>query len=115
MNSVDILLKCLKSKRYISSIEKAKAEVSVERVQLRKEDDLFIRDALAGYGNILKENLDDHYYITTVKMGMFGNTMTQAIIMRDGIHAEIAVYAREGLIKQKLGEKTIKKLKELLC
>lgn len=57
MDAVSTLLKCLKSKRYISDIEKAKAEVSTERITLRKEDDLFIRDAITGYGTILKEDL----------------------------------------------------------
>ena len=66
-------------------------------------------------GTILKEDLENHYYITTVKMGAFGNIITQAIIMRDGTSAEIAVYAREGLIKQHLAEKTIQKLKGVLC
>ena len=54
MDAVSTLLKCLKSKRYISDIEKAKAEVSTERITLRKEEDL-----------------DHHYYITTIKMGTF--------------------------------------------
>ena len=79
MDAVSTLLKCLKSKRYISDIEKAKAEVSTERITLRKEDDLFIRDAITGYGTILKEDLDHHYYITTIKMGTFGNTLSHAL------------------------------------
>ena len=115
MDAVTILLKCLKSKRFINNIEEAKANVSVERIQLRKESDLFIRDAITGYGTILKEDLENHYYITTVKMGIFGSILTQAIIMRDGINADIAVYAREGLIKQHLADKTIQKLKAILC
>lgn len=115
MEAINVLLKCLKSKRFINDIEKAKAEVSSDRIQLRKEDDLFIRDAITGMGTILNENLDDHYYITTVKIGAFGNALTHAIIMRDGINADIAVYAHEGLIKQHLADKTIQKLKGILC
>jgi len=108
-------VKCLKSKRYISDIEKAKAEVSTERITLRKEDDLFIRDAITGYGTILKEDLDHHYYITTIKMGTFGNTLSHAIILREGPEADVAVYAHEGLIKQHLAEKAMQKLKSVLC
>ena len=115
MDAVTTLLKCLKSKRYINDADKAKSEVKTEMITLRKEDDLFIRDAITGTGTILKEDLDHHYYITTVKIGTFGNTLTQAIILRDGSSAEIAVYAHEGLIKQHLAEKTIDKLKGLLC
>ena len=89
MDAVSTLLKCLKSKRYISDIEKAKAEVSTERITLRKEDDLFIRDAITGYGTILKEDLDHHYYITTIKMGTFGNTLSHAIILREGPEADV--------------------------
>lgn len=66
-------------------------------------------------GTILKEDLDHHYYITTVKTGSFGNALAQAIIMRDGASAEIAVYAHEGLIKQHLADKALKKLKGVLC
>jgi len=115
MDAVTTLLKCLKSKRFINDVEKAKSEVATAKIILRKEDDLFIRDVITGMGNILKEDLDNHYYVTTVKMGMLENTLTQAIIMRDGASAEIAVYAHEGLIKQHLAEKTIEKLKGTLC
>lgn len=115
MNATTLLLKCLKSKRFITDTEKAKSEVQTEKVTLRKENDLFIRDAITGIGTILKEDLDHHYYITTVKVGIFGNALTQAIIARDGSEAEIAVYAHEGLIKQHLADKTIEKLKKLLC
>lgn len=115
MDAVSTLLKCLKSKRFISDIEKAKAEVSTERITLRKEDDLFIRDAITGYGTILKEDLDHHYYITTIKMGTFGNTLSHAIILREGPEADVAVYAHEGLIKQHLAEKAMQKLKSALC
>lgn len=115
MEAVNILLKCLKSKRFIGDIEKAQNEVSTEQIQLRKENDLFIRDAITGYGTILKEDLEKHYYITTMKMGAFGNVLTFAIIQRNGVNAEIAVYAHEGLIKQNLAAKTIQKLKNILC
>ena len=101
MDAITILLKCLKSKRYIDDVEKAKNEVSVERINLRKPDDLFIRDAITGIGTILKEDLDNH--------------LTQAIIQRIDSAAEIAVYAHEGFIKQHLAEKTIEKLKKMLC
>ena len=43
METITILLKCLKSKHYIDDVEKAKNEVSVERINLRKPDDLFIQ------------------------------------------------------------------------
>lgn len=115
MEAITTLLKCLKSKRFINDIEKAKKEVLSEKIKLRKEDDLFIRDAITGLGTILKEDLENHYYITTVKVNAFGNTLTQAIIMRFEADTEIAVYAHEGLIKQHLAEKTIQKLKETLC
>ena len=115
VDAVNTLLKCLKSKRFINDIEKARSDVSVEKITLKKADDLFIRDAITGFGTILKEDLENHYYITTVKIGNFGNTLTQAIIMREEASAEIAVYAREGLIRQHLADKTIQKLKGILC
>ena len=115
METITILLKCLKSKHYIDDVEKAKNEVSVERINLRKPDDLFIRDAITGIGTILKEDLDNHFYITTVRVGAFGNALTQAIIQRNDSVAEIAVYAHEGFIKQHLAEKTLETLKKALC
>ena len=76
MDAVTTLLKCLKSKHFINDVDKAKSEVTTETITLRKEDDLFIRDAITGMGTILKEDLEHHYYITTIKVGTFGNTLT---------------------------------------
>ncbi len=115
MNTVSELLKCLKSKRFINDIAKAEKEVVTEKIELGKPTDLFIRDAITGMGTILKEDLDKHFYITTVKVNAFGSVLTHAIIKRDDSSAEIAVYAHEGLIKQHLAEKTIEKLKKVLC
>ena len=115
-DAVGTLLECLKSKRYIADTKKARAEVITEKVKLRKKEDLFIRDALAGRGNILKEDLKEHYYVTSVKMGRTGNVLTYALIWRmEEDEATMAVYAHEGLIKQHLAEKTMEKLKEYLC
>ena len=115
MDVTATLLKCLKREGIIDNVEKAKDAVQVKKITLRKEDDLFIRDAITGLGTILKEDLDNHFYITSVRMGGFGNILTYGIICRDGKDAEISVYAREGLIKQHLAEKTIQKLENLLC
>ena len=37
------------------------------------------------------------------------------MILRSGKEADVAVYAREGLMKRHLAEKTIQKLKDVLC
>lgn len=115
MGIVEILLKFLKNKRYINDVEKAEKEIKKEHISLKKADDLFIRDAITGVGTILKEDLEQHYYITTVKVGAFGNVLTQAIIQRTDDNAELAVYAHEGFIKQRLADKTLEKLKKVLC
>ena len=115
MKTEDILLKFLKTKHYIEDIQKARKEVTTAKVVLRKGTDLFIRDAITGIGTILEENLELHYYITTVKVGLFGNVFTQAIILRNDTEAQIVVHAHEGLIKQHLAEKTIEKLQAKLA
>ena len=102
-------------RRLINDLEKAREEVSTETIVLRKENDLFIRDAITGLGTILKEAPEDHYYIKTVRTGLFGNVLTQAIILRNGMEATFAVYAHEGLIKQHLAEKTLQRLRQVLC
>lgn len=114
MDTVNTLLKCLKSKRFINDIDKARSEVATETISLQKNEDLFIRDAITGMGTILKEDLEQHYYITTVRIGAFGGVLTQAIIQRLDSKAKIAVYAHEGLIKRDLANKTIQKLKGVL-
>ncbi|MBQ8080439.1 MAG: hypothetical protein IJ240_00925 [Clostridia bacterium] len=115
MDTVNLLLQYLKNKRVINDINKAMAETATAQVTLKKEDDLFIRDAITGLGIILKEDLEHHYYITTVKTGTFNNVLSYAIIQRNGSKASIAVYAHEGIVKQKLVQKTIGRLSEMLC
>lgn len=65
-------------------------------------------------GTILLEDLEKHYYITTVRICLFGMALTQAIIYRNENNAVIAVYAREGLIHQNLAARTVEKLKNAL-
>ena len=115
MDATMILLKQLKAKHVISGKpEDFVKETSKDTVELRMATDLFIRDAITGLGTILKEDLKEHYYVTSVQTGIFGNVLTYALIQRNDEHAEIVVYAHEGLIKQHLGDKTIQKLKEVL-
>ena len=114
MDAVMILLKCLKSKRYINDIDKAKKEVRVTTVLLKNPSDLFIRDTVMKMGSVLQENLDEHYYITTVNIRTLGKVSTQAIVLRNGESAEVAVYAHEGLIKQNLAKKALDELVKAL-
>ncbi len=114
MDATTIMLECLKNNGFINDITKARKEVKTEIINLKKSTDLFIRDSIIGMGTIIKEDLVNHYYITTVKMGLLGNVETQAIIVRKEEKAEIVVYAHEGIIKQHLAENTIEKLKKTL-
>lgn len=114
MDATTTLLKCLKSKRIISDIEAAKNEVQTDIIKLKRAEDLFIRDAITGLGTILKEDLEKHYYVTSVKVGLMGNVLAYAIIQRNNGNAELVVYAHEGLIKQNLTGKAIVKLKKAL-
>ena len=116
MDVAMILLKQLKAKHIISGkVEDSMADITSETITLKKATDLFIRDAITGLGTILKEDLDNHYYVMTVPVGLFGNVSTYALIQRIEMQAEIVVYAHEGLIKQNLSAKTIEKLKKALC
>lgn len=115
MDTVDVLVKCLKKKRIINDIAKAKKEVIVDNITLKNPKDLFIRDAIFGLGTILVEDLENHYYISSIKSGAFGSVLTYAVILRQDAQAQIAVYAHEGIIKQNLANKTIEKLKKVLC
>ncbi len=114
MDIIFTLLNVLAREQIIDNMDKASKEVLVDNYQLKKPTDLFIRDSIMGLGTIMKEDLRNHYYITSVKMGFLGNVMTYAIIERNDVIAEVAVYAHEGLIKGRYAEKTQKKLKELL-
>lgn len=114
MDSTETLLKCLKKKRIINDIQKAKTEVVAGSVLLKNPKDLFIRDSITGMGTIMVEDLENHYYITSIKTGVFGSVLTYAIIQRQDNSADIAVYAHEGLIKQNLALKTLEKLKRTL-
>ncbi len=114
MDSDEILLRCLKKKRIINDIQKAKSEIAKRNVNLKNPKDIFIRDSITGMGTILIEDLENHYYITSVKTGMLGNILTYAIILRKNSMAEIVAYAHEGFIKQNLADKTIEKLTKAL-
>ncbi len=114
-NLVTLLLKELKKKHIISSdMEKESQSVICESVPFEKTD-LHIRDAILGLGTILKEDLENHYYITSVKTGLFNNVLAYAIIQRnEDKTVDIAIYAKEGLIKQNLAGKAMDRIKQVL-
>ena len=114
MDNTQLLLKFLKSKRIINDLPSAAKETATGNISLKKSTDLYIRDNITGMGTILKEDLENHYYITSVKNGMFGNVLTYALIERHDSSAEIVVYAHEGLVKQNLANKTIDKITKAL-
>lgn len=115
-NAVTILLKELRKKRIISADLKKEAESTLcETVPFDKPNDLYIRDAIVVLGTILKEDLENHYYIVSVKTGLLNNVLAYALIQRkENKTADIAVYAKEGLIKQNLAAKAMSKVKEVL-
>ncbi|MDO5443428.1 MAG: hypothetical protein Q4G10_07130, partial [Bacteroidia bacterium] len=112
MDTTEILLKYLKKKQYIPGKLNEKRDIILsDKVELKSDSDLFIRDALVIKGTVLQENLEEHYYIVEMKNGSLNSASTYAIIARKEDFAEIVAYAHEGLIKQNLAGKTIEKLK----
>ncbi len=115
MDTMKVFMKYLKKKGIILDAAKSEKETVLETILLKKDTDLFVRDAITGLGTILLEDLENHYYITSVKNGLLGSALSYAIIKRNEADAEIITYAREGVIKQHLAEKTLNKLKSVLC
>ena len=114
-NPVMLLLKELKKKHIISAdLEKEAQSVICDSIPFEKTD-LHIRDAILGLGTILKEDLENHYYITSVKTGLFNNVLAYAIIQRnEDKTVDIVVYAKEGFIKQNLAGKAMKRITKIL-
>ena len=70
---------------------------------------LKIRDTLLRIGNLLKENLEEEYYIGTITAGI-GNKNTAFILIKKNMKMlEVCCYAREGLIKQHTARRAINK------
>lgn len=111
-----VLLKELRKKKIISGdLEKECSATICETIPFDKPGDLHIRDAIITLGTILKEDLDKHYYITSVKTGLFNNVLSYAIIKNnEDATVDIVVYAKEGLIKQNLAGKAMDKIRKAL-
>ena len=114
MDTVLFFLEYLKKKNYVNDLSKARKEVVTACVELPGINDLTIRDVLIGLGTILEENLENHYYIASVRAGVLVNVLTYAFLQRCGSSVEMIVYVHEGLVKQRLGERTLQKLKNTL-
>ena len=76
---------------------------------------LKIRDTLLRVGNLLKENLEEDYYIGTITAGIGNKITAYIIIKKNKKNLDVCCYAREGLIKQHTARKAINKFeRELL-
>lgn len=90
--------------------ELVETEEISEKVSMLK-----IRDTLLIIGNILKEDLDEEFYIGTINAGIANKNIAFIIIKKNEGNLAICCYAREGLIKQHTARKAIEKFeRELL-
>ena len=84
---------------------------ALEEIPVQNYNILKVRDALYGLGTILEEDLDNQFYITTVRIGSIGAYEAVAIVSLENDKVSIAAYAKEGLISQNNAQKAIKKIK----
>ena len=90
--------------------ELVETEEISEKVSMLK-----IRDTLLLIGNILKEDLDEEFYIGTINAGIANKNIAFIIIKKNEGNLAICCYSREGLIKQHTARKAIEKFeRELL-
>lgn len=76
--------------------------------------DLSVRHAIMGSGQILEENLDQHTYITTIRVGKVFFAEVLMVTHLQGTNLSIAAYAQEGLIPQHLAQKAVALVTERL-
>ena len=89
----------------------AKEKFACENIDVNNFNILKVRDAIMGLGTILEEDLDNKYYITTVKIGSIGAYEAVAIVSLDQNKLSIAAYAKEGLLFQNNARKAVDKIK----
>ena len=90
--------------------ELVETEEISEKVSMLK-----IRDTLLLIGNIIKEDLDEEFYIGTINAGIANKNIAFIIIKKNEGNLAVCCYAREGLIKQHTAGKAIEKFeRELL-
>lgn len=90
--------------------ELVETEEISEKVSMLK-----IRDTLLLIGNIIKEDLDEEFYIGTINAGIANKNIAFIIIKKNEGNLAICCYAREGLIKQHTARNAIEKFeRELL-
>ena len=90
--------------------ELVETEEISEKVSMLK-----IRDTLLLIGNIIKEDLDEEFYIGTINAGIANKNIAFIIIKKNEGNLAVCCYAREGLIKQHTARKAIEKFeRELL-
>lgn len=90
--------------------ELVETEEISEKVSMLK-----IRDTLLLIGNIIKEDLDEEFYIGTINAGIANKNIAFIIIKKNEGNLAVCCYAREGRIKQHTARKAIEKFeRELL-
>lgn len=92
--------------------KKEKEHFACETVAVKNYNILKVRDSIIGLGTILEENIDEQFYIATIKIGFIGAYEAVAIVCLDKDVISIAAYAKEGLISQNNAQKAIDKIKK---
>lgn len=76
-------------------------------IQVTNSSDLRTRSALMGLGQILEENLADHIYISTIKVGKIAVNEALLIAVTRPNTVTLVACAHEGLISEHIAEKAI--------
>lgn len=82
-----------------------------QKVPVQNYNILKVRDAILGLGIILEEDLQNQFYLTTVKTGFLGTNEAVAIVLLNNNVVSVAAYAPEGLINQNIANKAVEKIK----
>ncbi len=102
----------IESKLSTQQKEKEKDHFACENIAVKNYNILKVRDSIIGLGTILEENIDEQFYITTIRIGLIGAYEAVAIVCLDKDVISIAAYAKEGLISQNNAQKAIDKIKK---
>lgn len=91
---------------FAKSASDAKSGIQTARIQLKKDTDKYVSLSLLYTDfRVIEEDEKRHSYFVHDK-----KTPSFALLVRDGSNLDIATFGREGLIKQGLAEKCMRKI-----
>lgn len=99
-------------KSFLNEFNITQNEITSDSIKVSDFTIFNLRDLLLELGTIYREDIDENTYIAKIKGGTLKKNEAIVLAVLDNLDLRIAIFAKEGIIKQKTSEGILNEIRK---